>query len=214
MKKICSIDGCGLPSRARGWCRNHYDRWKVHGDVLWEPPQQWDRGNERRCKKCQMWKGREEFRKTYDSGKSWIKRTCRLCLPTSTLTTPERKRRKVLRRLAVRKKARLLRCLLQQTDTMELKTMWHGRGRWSMKHSACVECQSTLYVHAGHGMCHRCYRRLTWQAKDKEARKNYSYNSFVGARQEKIRKMDIELLRKAESGLIPVTLKMQNILIN
>ncbi len=30
--KICSVDGCGLRSRARGYCKKHYKRWIRHGD--------------------------------------------------------------------------------------------------------------------------------------------------------------------------------------
>lgn len=30
----CSIDGCGKPARARGWCGAHYMRWYKHGDPL------------------------------------------------------------------------------------------------------------------------------------------------------------------------------------
>lgn len=30
----CSIDGCDLPSHARGWCRTHYERYRRHGDPL------------------------------------------------------------------------------------------------------------------------------------------------------------------------------------
>ena len=29
--KICSIDGCGKPVRARGWCANHYALWQRNG---------------------------------------------------------------------------------------------------------------------------------------------------------------------------------------
>jgi len=29
---ICSIEGCGKPHSAKGYCRNHYRRWKAHGD--------------------------------------------------------------------------------------------------------------------------------------------------------------------------------------
>lgn len=30
--KVCSIDGCGEPHEARGWCNKHYIRWRNHGD--------------------------------------------------------------------------------------------------------------------------------------------------------------------------------------
>lgn len=29
----CSVQDCGVPSRARGWCRMHYHRWQRVGDV-------------------------------------------------------------------------------------------------------------------------------------------------------------------------------------
>ena len=32
--KICSIDGCGKPVIARGWCRKHLGRWYRYGDPL------------------------------------------------------------------------------------------------------------------------------------------------------------------------------------
>lgn len=31
ISRICSIDGCGKPRRARGWCQGHYSRWRRHG---------------------------------------------------------------------------------------------------------------------------------------------------------------------------------------
>jgi hypothetical protein len=30
----CSVEGCGRPVLARGWCVLHYDRWRRHGDPL------------------------------------------------------------------------------------------------------------------------------------------------------------------------------------
>lgn len=32
--RACSIAGCSRPTEARGWCRTHYMRWRVHGDPL------------------------------------------------------------------------------------------------------------------------------------------------------------------------------------
>lgn len=29
----CSVAGCGKPHLARGWCNQHYIRWRIHGDV-------------------------------------------------------------------------------------------------------------------------------------------------------------------------------------
>lgn len=31
---LCSIEGCGRPHIARGWCNNHWKRWRRHGDPL------------------------------------------------------------------------------------------------------------------------------------------------------------------------------------
>ncbi len=36
--KICSVEGCGRPVLARGWCTAHYGRWYRHGDVEVDRP--------------------------------------------------------------------------------------------------------------------------------------------------------------------------------
>lgn len=32
--RLCKIDGCNKPHRARGWCNAHWERWNRHGDPL------------------------------------------------------------------------------------------------------------------------------------------------------------------------------------
>ena len=32
--KTCEIENCEKPSRTRGWCDKHYQRWLAHGDPL------------------------------------------------------------------------------------------------------------------------------------------------------------------------------------
>lgn len=36
--RTCSVDGCGRPVNARGWCSTHWWRWKKHGDVMADVP--------------------------------------------------------------------------------------------------------------------------------------------------------------------------------
>jgi hypothetical protein len=33
-ERTCSVDGCGRPFYARGWCSMHYLRWYRHGHPL------------------------------------------------------------------------------------------------------------------------------------------------------------------------------------
>lgn len=37
--KLCSVEGCGKRVMGRGWCATHYQRWRFHGDHLYEAPQ-------------------------------------------------------------------------------------------------------------------------------------------------------------------------------
>ena len=34
---LCSIPGCVGPVRCRGWCKAHYDHWRLRGDPEWAP---------------------------------------------------------------------------------------------------------------------------------------------------------------------------------
>ena len=34
IRALCSVDECGKPRSARGFCRNHYSRYRTHGDPL------------------------------------------------------------------------------------------------------------------------------------------------------------------------------------
>jgi hypothetical protein len=34
VERTCSIDDCGNPVRARGWCDKHWSRWRKHGDPM------------------------------------------------------------------------------------------------------------------------------------------------------------------------------------
>lgn len=61
MKTICSIEGCGNPHLARGWCERHYRRWRRHGDPLagstsWGVPMQWLRDHlDHTGDECLIW---------------------------------------------------------------------------------------------------------------------------------------------------------------
>lgn len=37
----CAVDGCVKPRRKRGWCDNHYQRWRTTGDPLTPPKYTW-----------------------------------------------------------------------------------------------------------------------------------------------------------------------------
>lgn len=36
--RICTVDECPRKHYARGWCFNHYNSWRRHGDPLFKPP--------------------------------------------------------------------------------------------------------------------------------------------------------------------------------
>lgn len=53
-KATCSVPECELPSRTRGWCKRHYQRWLRHGHVeitrVWTPHAR--RDDPRICRHC------------------------------------------------------------------------------------------------------------------------------------------------------------------
>ena len=36
MTALCSVAGCSRESKARGYCKMHWKRWRNHGDALWQ----------------------------------------------------------------------------------------------------------------------------------------------------------------------------------
>lgn len=58
--RVCSIDGCGQPYEARGWCHKHYARWKFrrtpHLSTKLSPEEKfW--ANVEKTEKCWIWRG-------------------------------------------------------------------------------------------------------------------------------------------------------------
>jgi hypothetical protein len=39
---ICKIEGCGKPRKGRGWCSQHWQRWRKYGDPLAARPKALD----------------------------------------------------------------------------------------------------------------------------------------------------------------------------
>lgn len=72
MNPTCSIQGCGQPRHARGWCNKHYARWHTHGDpnIPWPRPIEtrfWV-SVDRSPSGCWTWTGR---RSTGGYGRFW-----------------------------------------------------------------------------------------------------------------------------------------------
>lgn len=62
--RTCSIEGCERPSRSRGWCKMHYERWCKTGDPLKvrnepRPPiaRFWSKVDRRAPQECWTWAG-------------------------------------------------------------------------------------------------------------------------------------------------------------
>lgn len=81
--RTCSIDNCGRPATARGWCGAHYQRWRNHGDPLGGGPT--PKGaidhpdGSRTCAKCSVRKPIDAYHadKANPLGRRTICKTCR-----------------------------------------------------------------------------------------------------------------------------------------
>lgn len=73
----CSITECTKPTMARGWCLEHYRRWKRHGDPCGGRPyratteQRFWRYVERRADGCWLWTGAVFGSKPGQYGSFW-----------------------------------------------------------------------------------------------------------------------------------------------
>ena len=65
-KGTCSIDECGSPAHARGWCSKHYRRWLTHGDPLgggsarYSTPEEAFAARTERRGECLIWTGAKD----------------------------------------------------------------------------------------------------------------------------------------------------------
>lgn len=69
--RVCSINGCGKPNSARGWCRSHYERWKRTGNPVPPTREELFWRNVEKTESCWRWKasvnnkGYGKFRQEY-----------------------------------------------------------------------------------------------------------------------------------------------------
>lgn len=130
----------------------------------------------------------------------------------------EQKQKKVRKKVTKQKIGLHIRDEYLKTPKQEAKWLWDGLGRWSVKYwpdiRECLECNTTVYRHAAHGVCERCYSQL--KNKDAEALKELKQRSYQKARAKgttssQVAKMWIE---KAKAKEIPITPITQNLLDN
>lgn len=65
--RICSVDGCRKPAKARGWCNTHYERWRKNGGPIAYAPKSpiGDRFSEKyevNDTGCWIWSGSKDER--------------------------------------------------------------------------------------------------------------------------------------------------------
>lgn len=99
------------------------------------------------------------------------------------------------------------------------KWLWDGIGKWSVKYwpdiQECLECNTSVYKHAGNGLCEVCYNKLRERDAEmvKESqRKSYLKKKSLG--KPSSRKESQVWIAKAKEQRIPITPKIANILDN
>lgn len=83
---VCSIEGCDKTQQylKRGWCNNHYEKWRRHGDPLADgralyyqkSAQEALEAGEKACKKCGEVKPLSEY---YVNPRGWVYTYCKTC---------------------------------------------------------------------------------------------------------------------------------------
>jgi hypothetical protein len=46
--RVCAVEGCSASHYGKGYCMTHYNRWKTHGDPLWQPVSRTEQRRKRR----------------------------------------------------------------------------------------------------------------------------------------------------------------------
>jgi len=141
---------------------------------------------------------------------------CRLCKKIEGKESKQFEKDKLLNKLKTAIKNETI-----YTPTKHNKSLWNGVGRWVEKYpdiDRCVECDSNLYRHGGHGACIKCMRTAS---KDEHKRKmtvdkNYREKFLSKQRkQAKARRVKInEIYEKALAGEYKENKKIENILNN
>jgi len=95
--------------------------------------------------------------------------------------------------------------------------LWSGRGVWNINYDVCVECGQNIYKYKANGLCRKCYRRLHYENNRKheleratkwETKHQKRRNEYKSARRSEAR----TFIKKANTGEIPMTPKIENLL--
>lgn len=197
----CSTDNCNKNVRARGMCPACWKRWRKNAK-----PSDVRRVN----KSCSVVGCNNKYHKNDFCYNHWLSIWKKDPKNKEKISKWQRKADK--KRRSVIKKGRLIKAEVLKTPTKEIKMVWDGMGYWSKQYDQCVECNSTLYIYAGNGLCKYCYNRLAYHDYDFDGRRSQKSR----CKQRKARKELIceykEMYKKAKEGSIEITPKISNIL--